>query len=233
MRIGILQTGHAPDEVQQDHGDFAAMFARLLNGNGFEFSTFNVVDMEFPETVAQMDGWLITGSKFGVYDDAPFIAPLAQFVRDAHAAKIPMVGICFGHQIMARALGAPVEKFDGGWAIGRNEYAGELGDIALNAWHQDQVLAVPEGAEVILKSDFCKIAGLRYGDWGWSIQPHPEFSCQVMADYATIRMDDPAYPQGALQAALDKTDQPIMDHLVATEISQFFKGAHLAHGGGS
>ena len=105
MLIGILQCGHAPDEVRAQHGDFDAMFATLFQSYDFTFQTWNVVDGEFPTTVDAAEGWLISGSKHGAYEDHAFIPPLSGFIREIYASARPMVGICFGHQIIAQALG--------------------------------------------------------------------------------------------------------------------------------
>ncbi len=153
MRIGILQTGLAPEALAQDMGDYPDMFARLLDGHGFTFQTWKVVDGEFPEDVHAADGWLITGSRHGVYEDHPWIPPLEAFIRDAFAAHVPVVGICFGHQIVAQAMGGKVERYAGGWAVGATEY--DFGDetLRLNAWHRDQVIRAPDGAQVVASND--------------------------------------------------------------------------------
>ncbi|PKP84422.1 MAG: glutamine amidotransferase, partial [Alphaproteobacteria bacterium HGW-Alphaproteobacteria-2] len=144
MKIGILQTGHAPDELIAEHGDYPAQFRRLLAGHGFEFDDYAVVDGEFPADIHAADGWLITGSRHGVYEDHPWIPPLEEFIRRAYVEHVPLAGICFGHQIIAQALGGKAEKFAGGWAVGPQTYrlAGG-GEITLNAWHQDQVTRRP------------------------------------------------------------------------------------------
>eukprot|EP00581_Thalassiosira_minuscula_P023326 CAMPEP_0184433658 /NCGR_PEP_ID=MMETSP0738-20130409/404528_1 /TAXON_ID=385413 /ORGANISM="Thalassiosira miniscula, Strain CCMP1093" /LENGTH=115 /DNA_ID=CAMNT_0026799421 /DNA_START=44 /DNA_END=388 /DNA_ORIENTATION=- len=115
MKIGILLTGHAPEELEPHYGNYIEMFKSLLSGQDFEFEGYKVVDGEFPESVADADGWLITGSKHGVYEDHAWIPPLEGFIREAVTENIPIVGVCFGHQIIAQALGGKVEKFDGGW----------------------------------------------------------------------------------------------------------------------
>jgi GMP synthase-like glutamine amidotransferase len=202
MKIGILQCGHAMPEVKAAHGDYAAMFRRLLDGNGFTFETFDVVDMQFPDDVHACDGWLLTGSPHGVYDGLPFIAPLEDFIRGAYAAAVPLVGICFGHQLIAQALGGRVEKYQRGWAVGRHSYHFEgIGDVSLNAWHQDQVVEPPPGAETIASSPFCAHAALVYGDRALTVQAHPEFPNEVVADLVRLRRGTGTYPDDLMEAA--------------------------------
>lgn len=188
MRIGILECGPTLPELAARQGRYPDIFARLLARPGRSFVSWAVHTMEFPDGPDAADGWLLTGSRHGAYDDLPFIAPLERFIRAARAAQRPMVGICFGHQIMAQALGGKVEKFAGGWGFGRQTYAIDgLGDVALSAIHQDQVTRAPDAATVIGGNDFCALAALRYGDWGLSLQPHPEFDPAVMGDYLDLR----------------------------------------------
>ena len=180
MRIGILQTGHSPDEVRDDLGDYGQMFTRLLDGHGYDFTIYSVVDNEFPDGPEAADGWLITGSKHGAYEDHDWIPPLEDLVRAIREADRPLVGVCFGHQIIAQAFGGKVEKYDGGWAVGRQVYDINGEKIALNAWHQDQVTKLPKGARVIASNEFCANAGLMIGDKIMTIQPHPEFTAQMI-----------------------------------------------------
>ncbi|WP_299150381.1 type 1 glutamine amidotransferase [uncultured Tateyamaria sp.] len=222
MKIGILQTGHAPDEVLGDLGDYDAMFARLLGGHGFDFQTFNVVDMEFPDNPEACEGWLVTGSKHGAYEDHPFIPPLEDLIRGIHAADRPMIGVCFGHQIIAQAMGGKVVKFGGGWSVGRKGYSYRGRNITLNAWHQDQVVEVPEGAEVIASNDFCANAALVYGDRIWTIQPHPEFGSPMVEALATHRGPG-VVPTAHLDTARATLDAPIDQTAIADDMAAFLK----------
>ena len=175
MRIGILETGHAPEALRAASGSYPAMFRRLLAPHGFDFRDWSVVDGDFPDSVHDAEGWLITGSRHGTYDDLPFIAPLEALIRQAVDEGVPVVGICFGHQIVAQALGGRVEKFPGGWAVGPQSYDFDGETLTLNAWHQDQVMQPPPGAETIATHPFCPHAGLRIGDKALTVQAHPEF----------------------------------------------------------
>jgi GMP synthase (glutamine-hydrolysing) len=180
MKIGILETGHAPDIVLNELGDYDAMFARLLDGHGFEFETYDVVDEDFPNGAHAADGWLITGSKHGAYEDHPWIAPLEQLIREIRAANLPLVGVCFGHQVIAQALGGTVVRHPGGWRVGATTYEIDGRPLTLNAWHRDQVIAAPPGAQVAGRAEGCEIAALRYGPQIFTIQPHPEFDATMM-----------------------------------------------------
>lgn len=143
MRIGILKCGQSPDVTRAEHGDYDDMFERLLAGRGFTFDRYHVEAMEFPESVHAADGWLITGSRHGVYEDHAFIPPLEDFIRAAFAADVPMVGVCFGHQIIAQAMGGRVVKHPEGWRVGAQDYVIGGKPMVLNAWHQDQVVDLP------------------------------------------------------------------------------------------
>lgn len=223
MQIGILQTGHAPDALIGQTGDYDAFFQRLLKGQGLSFRSFTVVDMEFPDSVNDCDGWLITGSRHGTYEDLPFIKPLEDFVRQAYAEEVPMVGICFGHQIIAQALGGKVEKFKGGWAIGPQTYQFNGDQINLNAWHQDQVIEIPKEAKVAATSPFCAYAALTYNNHAFTVQAHPEFDSPFVADLIATRGRG-VIPDTILDAAEEKlSETPINDAILAQKIADFFK----------
>ena len=229
MHIGILQTGHVPDDLQNSFGDYDLIFAKLLDGYGLTFSAFDVVDMEFPADVNAADGWLITGSRHGAYESHPWIAPLESLIRDAYHATVPLVGICFGHQIIAQALGGKVEKYKEGWAVGRQLYDfDELGELAVNAWHQDQVVQRPKGAKVIASNEFCENAGLVYDDRAWSIQPHPEFPKGYLEGLVQTRGRG-LIPDKILDEALAKVELPLATKQMADEIATFFKNRGAKH----
>ena len=222
MKIGILQTGHSPDNMKDQLGDYGEMFTKLLGEHGFDFKIWSVVDGDFPALAVDADGWLITGSKHGAYEDHDWIPPLEDLIRAIRETGRPLVGICFGHQIIAQALGGTVEKFSGGWSVGRTEYTVNGQPMALNAWHQDQVTAIPSSATVVGSSDFCANAALLYDDQIWTIQPHPEFGSDFIDGLIRTRGKG-VVPDHQLEAASALLENPTNNADIATHIADFFK----------
>lgn len=222
MLIGILQTGLAPDALAPEMGDYPDMFARLLAGHGFTFRTWRVVDGEFPKGVHDCEGWLITGSRHGVYEDHPWIPLLEQFIRDAFAARVPVVGICFGHQIVAQAMGGKVERYAGGWAVGATDYDFGGEKMTLNAWHRDQVVTAPAGAKVIASNEFCTNAALLYDDRALTVQAHPEFRPEFVDGLMKTRGKG-VVPDVLMAEATARLEAPLQDKTMAGRIAAFFK----------
>lgn len=222
MRIGILQAGHLPEAMRPTYGDYDAPYRRFLDGFGLTFETWRVVDGAFPATADAADGWLITGSRHGAYEQHAWIPPLETLIRSASDRSIPLVGICFGHQIVAQALGGRVEKSSRGWGVGRMDYEWSgHGTVTLNAWHQDQVTQVPASARVLAQSAFCPAAALTYGDTILTIQAHPEFDRAYVEQLIAYRGG--AVPKDRIDAAQRALDGPVDNAMIARDIVSLFR----------
>ncbi|MFT5658072.1 MAG: GMP synthase-like glutamine amidotransferase [Gammaproteobacteria bacterium] len=196
MKIGILETGLLNDKVADRFEPYPVMFTTLLDraGQALEYQSYSVIRGEMPTSIDDCDGWLITGSRHGAYEKLDWMLRLESFIRELHKASKPLVGVCFGHQIIAQALGGKVSKSDKGWGIGLHSYQVDKPQkwmstsaeaVRIYAFHQDQVAELPADAEVFCQSDFCPYAGLTYGDSIISVQAHPEFE----ADYEHALID--------------------------------------------
>jgi GMP synthase-like glutamine amidotransferase len=225
MKLAILETGRPPGSLAEEFGDYPAMFTRMLGGS-FDIESFDVAAGHLPDRVAH-HAYLITGSPAGVYDPLAWIEPLQQFIRSADGAK--MVGICFGHQVMAEALGGHVEKSEKGWGAGLQRYTvvrsepwiGTAGTIAVPASHQDQVVVQPPNTEVVAASDFTPFAALAWTDRpAISFQFHPEFSPAFAKALIEKRYDLVPDPD----AAIASLDAPNDNAVVAQWIRNFLNG---------
>lgn len=189
MKLTIIETGLVPEPIRASFVDYPGMFRALVRASdpSFSFETVSVIKGERLPDPAGLEAILITGSPAGVYDDEPWMAPLMDFIRAAATAEVPQVGICFGHQAIAEALGGKVIKSPKGWGVGRHTYEvlacpGLVAKncpktISIAVSHQDQVVTLPPGADVIARSDFTPYAGLHYADApAISFQCHPEFA---------------------------------------------------------
>lgn len=223
MQIAILQTGSPPGNLASRFGDYPAMVAAML-GDGFECTTFDVAAGQLPQDPDEYGAYLIPGSPAGVYDPLPWIAELCRFIRAARSSK--MVGLCFGHQVMAEALGGHVEQSAKGWGTGLQRYAIDkvepwmdpVASIAVPASHQDQVVVQPPNTEVVASSAFTPLAALAWTDRpAISFQFHPEFAPAYAKALIAHRHDAMPEPD----AAMASLDAPNDSARVADWIGQF------------
>jgi GMP synthase-like glutamine amidotransferase len=232
IRLGVLQAGRVPDEMADQHADYDQLFVDLLGANAFDYRHWAVLDGKFPSSTADADAWLITGSRFGTYEDHDWIPPLEKFIREVFAADQPMVGICFGHQIIAQAMGGRVEKFSDGWSVGRVEYnldksvfgtgsSSTSDQTALLAFNQDQVVQAPESSITVGSTDFCQHAALLYGNRALTLQPHPEFYSDFIDGLLVARRA--ILPPAIVDNAAETLALPIVRESIANTIRKFLK----------
>ena len=235
MKIGILLVGRASEDLVDEYGTYAEMLIALINTEEqvFEFKTFNILDDEFPKDHLECDGWIVTGSPHGVYEDHSWIPTVSRLINNVYEANLPIFGVCFGHQLIAQALGGHVEKSEKGWGLGlhtyqvnnKPDYMSNLSEeVTLNICHQDQVLRPPQGATVYAKSEFCENAGFYIKDKVLTMQAHPEFLVDFTKALLTARRDvtipkefvDPAL------VGLKNNPDSVQSNEFAKTIRQFF-----------
>jgi len=228
-RVTIIETGLISLKNRERHGSFPEMFQRMIGAAdpSIDFDVISVAAGEQLPDPATPEAILITGSPAGVYDRLDWIAPLEDFVRAGYASRIPMVGVCFGHQLMAQALGGAVRQSEKGWGIGRHVYAIAPGNgviegerIALACSHQDQVIEPPRGATTFMSSDFTPHAGLLYANGAaLSVQPHPEFSL----DFALLccELREGKAPDDVVAAAKASLQLPLESTRLGDAITRF------------
>jgi GMP synthase-like glutamine amidotransferase len=236
-RVTIIETGGMSQEHRERHGSFPQMFQRMINAAdpSVACETVSILAGEPLPEPEGLEAVLITGSLAGVYDELDWIAPLEDFVRAAYANKIPMVGVCFGHQLMAQALGGIVRKSEKGWGIGRHVYDVADGNgliegprIALACAHQDQVIEPPRGARTFMSSDFTPFAGLLYANGtALSVQPHPEFSVGFARLCCELREGEA--PADAVAAAKASLELPLESARLGEAITRFLSRGPNPH----
>ena len=233
MKIGILKTDAVRPEWVPDFGEYPDMFVALLGraDPDLEFVVYDVEEGIYPEDVDEVDAYLITGSKSSVYEDKQWITDLMAFVRELNARKKKLVGICFGHQIVAQALGGKTEKSTKGWGQGLHTHTfvetpdwhdDESADLHILVSHQDQGVQNAEGARVLASSEFCENAVVQIGKHILTFQGHPEFlpeySREIM-DYRREMIGEGVYASGV--ASLTRAQE---GDRVARWILRFLKG---------
>lgn len=186
MRVAILKCDEVMVTLQEEFGSYPEMIQHMFTtiDGQFEFDCFDCQRGHYPKNFHDYDFYITTGSKSSVYDNKPWIEELIVFTQKLDRHKKKLIGICFGHQIIAMAFHQMVEKSDKGWGIGisvnqmmmvpdwMSEKRQELNILVS---HQDQVVSLPEDAIVIAKSSFCPFFMVQWNDYFLSIQGHPEF----------------------------------------------------------
>jgi GMP synthase-like glutamine amidotransferase len=196
MKLCILDNDFLDPAVEPTYVGYGAMFERLLRQAGAEgtFDIFNTVKGEYPASFESYDAVLLTGSKADSFSQEPWVLALKDKVQALLLAKKKLIGVCFGHQLIALCLGAKVGRAPQGWGAGRMTYewlAPELAhaqgweDVALLASHQDQVFELPGGTRLLATSAFCPVAAFGIDGQLFCVQAHPEF----VEDYSAFLLN--------------------------------------------
>lgn len=228
MRVVLLQTDQVLERFQPEHGDYPAMFSAVLDAPDVDVEVVDV--RERIPAPCSAEGYVITGSRHSVYDDLPWIAPLADFLRIEIDAGKKVVGICFGHQLLAHFFGGEVGPARVGWEVGVKEteicapqpwMKPAASTVNLISSHKDQVLRLPEGAVITARSPDCRVAGFALGDNVITFQGHPEFRkgySQALMSHRRELLGEEKYAEG-----VRSLERPTDEDLVGRWILGFLR----------
>jgi GMP synthase-like glutamine amidotransferase len=199
-----------------------------------DFQIFPVFADILPDHPHVCEAWIVTGSKYDVYGGMPWIAKLETFIQKVCSSNIPIAGICFGHQIIARAMGGIVKKSPNGWGLGVDTYYlrqqpcwldSAVESLNFYIMHQDQIVTKPENAHIIASSNLCEYAILAYGDianpFALTTQAHPELTYSGAKACISYRSQMEEFPKEVTTRALKSLDTPVDSKKFIRTISRF------------
>ncbi|HJU75653.1 MAG TPA: hypothetical protein VJ717_18055 [Gemmatimonadaceae bacterium] len=231
MHIGLLACDEVAERFRHIAGGYQPMFGRLLSPHipDLRLTRFDVQAGHMPKDARTCDAWITTGSRASVYDDAPWIRTVETFVRQVAESDRPFVGICFGHQLLARTLGVEVKRAAEGWGVGvlpmnvvsRQDWMTPArSTVRLQYMHGDQVTSLPVGATLLGAAPHCPVAMFQWDQNLLGIEAHPEFP----AAYARALIEDRRARIGEQVAedALARVDEPTDSDVVGGWIARFF-----------
>ena len=232
MNIGILGCDDVPERLRHLGGTYREMFQALLEPHlpGARYTWFDAVQGELPAAPDACDAYLCTGSRYSAYEERGWIVALKEYVRQLHAARKPFIGVCFGHQILAQALGGSVEAAQQGWGVGIHEMRvsgserwmePKQEDCKLQYMHADQVQRLPPDSVVLATAPHCPVAMFRVGETMLGIEGHPEFPAAYVEALIRARIDRIGHARA--QAALASLNQKADDGVVAQWMANFLK----------
>ncbi len=237
MRIGILETATLAPEVKNEYGSYAEMFQRLFLSvdDQVAFNVYPVINGQYPGSNDECDAFLITGSKFDAHGEEPWIIKLRDYIVDLHEQRKKLIGICFGHQLIARALGGLSQRSKNGWGVGNvsseiNQVKPWMGDendpsfkkqFSLLVSHQDQVVKLPDQATLISSSKHCPISGFQVASHILTFQGHPEFTADYLRYTMNKRRD--LIGEEKYNKAIDSLKRPDDSLLVTRWMLNFIK----------
>ncbi len=232
LTVGLLLCDHLDADVAEVAGDYTELYPTTYGPAGIDFRIYEATAGDLPVSVDECDAWMTSGSRASAYEREDWILRLRAFIAELHAARRPHVGICFGHQLTALALGGDVRRAPVGWGVGVRDFAlvadapwidPEDRGFRILMSHQDQVTELPEGAELLATADYCPVGAYRVADHVFCVQGHPEFVPDLSA--LLIRKRRGLIGADVADAGLRSLDEPLDHDLVVGWIAGFYRRA--------
>ncbi len=184
LTVGLLLCDHLDPDAAGVAGDYPVLYPATFSPHGLDVRVYEAVAGELPGRTDECDVWMTSGSRRSAYEDEGWIVDLAGFIARLADERRPHAGICFGHQLTARALGGAVAKSPAGWGVGGRTFdvvapapwmEPDVDRFTILMSHQDQVTELPDDAELVATADYCPVGAYRIGDHVFCVQGHPEF----------------------------------------------------------
>ncbi|KAI8854732.1 class I glutamine amidotransferase-like protein [Chytridium lagenaria] len=243
VRIAILKCDVFAPTIHDVAGDYGELFSNLFaKASGFlspspnvKTTVFEVIDGHFPQSTDQFDAILITGSKFGVNDGLPWVQALVDYVKSLEEGQVKIIGVCFGHQVVAKAFGGQVESNPKGWEVGwtpmsvtmegKQFFQAESDTLRFLSMHKDHVSKVPVGFETLLSTEICPVQSIRKGNFVLTIQGHPEFSPALVGEIIRLRKEAKIFTKHFAATVTDilSDNRPLDDVWFAAEMLRFIQ----------
>ena len=228
MKIALLICDRVNDDLLHIQGDYPEMFFALFPT--LKFEVFRVSEGHFPKDVNDFDAYMVNGSKYSVYEEMDWIIRLKDFVRDIYKYEKKYVGVCFGHQLLAEALGGKVAKTENGWCVGVHEFdilqqekwmRPFQANIQLLMMCQDQVHLLPKESTVLATSKNCPVGMFRVGENMLGVQAHPEYSKAY--DKALMELRQEKIGVAVVEEGIESLNKNVDRDLIANWILNFLK----------
>ncbi len=233
LRIGLLLCDHLDSDVAARVGDYTELFPARFGPAGIDLVVYDVTAGELPSDLDGVDGWMVSGSRRSTYEDERWIHELEALVRRLVAERRKLVGICFGHQMVAQAMGGTVERAEVGWGVGVKSFdvvdptawagvdATPVDRFTLLMSHRDQVTRLPRDAELLATSGYCPVGAYRIGDHVLCVQGHPEWVpelSRILMERRRSTIGDPV-----VDAAMSTLDDPVDAATVVDLMAAFYR----------
>ena len=231
VRVGLLVVGHVDPASVHIAGDYPELYRSLLDPFGIDIVPFACNDGDLPASLDDCDGWICSPSRSSTYDDLAWFGDVEDLLRRLIGEERRFIGVCFGHQLLAQALGGTVRRAAAGWGVGAQVFDvvtqqwwmdGPTTEVRLVASHQDQVVELPSDAEVWLSSAYCPNGGFTVGERAWTMQLHPEFPAAVADSLLRQRIE--LLGADAVARARTSLAEPLDRHLVGRWMARTFAG---------
>lgn len=235
MKLAILMTNTDVSAFSDKHPKDGEKFTALIQTVRPDWTcdVFDATQSEFPEDVTIYDGFMITGSPASVHDDVDWIAQLCGLIVDIHGQELPIFGACFGHQIIAKALGGTVGRNPQGWVLGVADSTpravkpwlkGLPASFPLYAAHLEQVLVMPDGGETIAMTEGCPNAGYVIGKTIYTTQYHPEMTPHFIGALVEHLSSD--FEGSVIETARASLAVTVQMDVFAESIAAFFEASN-------